>query len=338
MERNEPVFTNIKFVTSTRLHRETVSVSVNFSTPSLNQSTTISSKASAPRSCFRLDFNSSSFQAYLEKMSSDKSFSCSFITCNIAMGRLGNQLFQIASILGTARRNDLIPVIPKSMSATQFFDFPNVLNFTIKNRKGLFYPKCCEYDKRVESLDRSKNWTLSGYLQSWRYFSDSKDTVYQSLKIKDEYLSSSRQFLRNVSKDGVLNICFHVRRGDMVTKRAAGLGYTTVSAEYLTRAMDVYTKKFSKVQFLIISDDIKWCRENIKRNVTFSPFVKPIEDLATMSLCDHVSVTSGSFGWWGAFLSKGTTVYNFDFPRNNTYLGNATNRADYYPNGWIGLS
>lgn len=49
----------------------------------------------------------------------------------------------------------------------------------------------------------------------------------------------------------------------------------------------------------------------------FSPFTDPVDDMALMIQCDHVIVTSGSFGWWGAWLSGGTRLYFQGFIRSN---------------------
>ena len=286
-------------------------------------------------SCFRLFTNSVSFQAYVDEISADNSSNCYFITSN-PWGRLGNQIFQLASLIGTAQRNDMIPVIPTVYKATNLFDLPNVGNFAVKNTKVHFYDKGAEYDSRVEHLEPGKNFVLNGYVQSWKYFKHIN--VSALFKIKDVHLVKARSFLKNVTKSDHQNVCIHVRKGDMTNERFSKLGYATIDAEFIKTAMHFYKQKLGKVQFVIISNDIKWCKGNINETVTYSPFTQPIEDLATMTLCDHVTVTSGTFGWWGAYLSRGTTVYYSGFPTNNTYLGNATNRVDYYPPEWTGLS
>jgi galactoside 2-L-fucosyltransferase 1/2 len=48
-----------------------------------------------------------------------------------------------------------------------------------------------------------------------------------------------------------------------------------------------------------------------------------------------VIVTSGTFGWWGAWLSGGTTVYFKGYPRPESWLASQVSKNDYYPKGWI---
>jgi galactoside 2-L-fucosyltransferase 1/2 len=65
----------------------------------------------------------------------------------------------------------------------------------------------------------------------------------------------------------------------------------------------------------------------------------PVLDLAILSHCDHMILTVGTFGWWGAWLGMTeNVVYNQDA----IVLDHATNRGqirleDYYPPMWTGM-
>ena len=149
-------------------------------------------------SCFRLFTNHVSFQAYVDDISADKSLNCYFITSK-PLARLGNQIFQIASLIGTAQRNDMISVIPTVYEATKLFDLPNVGNFAVKNTKVHFYHKGAEYDSRVEHLEPGNNFFLNGYVQSWKYFTNIN--VSTLFKIKDVHLVKARSFLKKLDEE-----------------------------------------------------------------------------------------------------------------------------------------
>ena len=71
-------------------------------------------------------------------------------------------------------------------------------------------------------------------------------------------------------------------------------------------------------------------------NVTYCPPGRSAgHDLAVLSMCDHMIVSAGTFGWWAAWLANGTTVYFDNWPRNGTTLDNMFDRRDYYPRHWI---
>ena len=58
---------------------------------------------------------------------------------------------------------------------------------------------------------------------------------------------------------------------------------------------------------MVVSDDIEWCKENIKLpNVIFNDNNKYFnhEALWLLSLCDHFIISNSTFSWWGAWLSR----------------------------------
>ena len=143
-------------------------------------------------------------------------------------------------------------------------------------------------------------------------------------------------YMRVFCVSGSTRVCLHFRRGDFL--KLDHLGYTVPDHRFVHDAMTLYLKWFTNVTFIIVSNDMVWCKKNIKRdNVVYSPFTDPSLDFALLTSCDHVIVTSGTFGWWGAWLSGGRTVYFSGFPRQNSWLGNRSNPTDYYPKHWIGI-
>lgn len=106
--------------------------------------------------------------------------------------------------------------------------------------------------------------------------------------------------------------------------------------------MSYFNNKFRRVVFLIVSDDIPWCRRHIPaNNVIFSDSKSAGVDLAIMSLCDHAIITVGSFGWWGGWLvsetAGGEVIYYDGYPRPNSEIDAKFVKEDYYPGTWIGI-
>ena len=65
---------------------------------------------------------------------------------------------------------------------------------------------------------------------------------------------------------------------------------------FTRKTMDWHRRKTINARFVIVSDDMQWCR-NIKGNdIVYSKFREPILDLAVLSLCYHTIITGGSFG------------------------------------------
>jgi len=58
-------------------------------------------------------------------------------------------------------------------------------------------------------------------------------------------------------------------------------------------------------------------------------------DLALLSLSDGVIMSTGTYGWWGAWLSNNTTIYYSNWPRTGSRLSGMFNRDDFFPPHWI---
>ena len=103
------------------------------------------------------------------------------------------------------------------------------------------------------------------------------------------------------------------------------------------------------LQFLVVSEDRQWALENIllptsfhapphRINITHVTRNDAARDLAVMAACDHVIMSTGTFGWWAGWLANGTTVYYSDWPRNGSVLDKKFTREDFFPPTWIGMN
>ncbi|WAR27253.1 FUT1-like protein, partial [Mya arenaria] len=222
---------------------------------------------------------------------------CRRKSCNTYMsfkgpqGRAGNLMFQIAALIGVAKRRGFTPQLRYNHFMFEWFQMSRLyVNVSAVNETNVGEEKYGTYQRAVESLDGGQNWTL-----------------------------------------GVVNVCVHVRRGDITSDANVKLGYVPSDATYLKRSMEYFRSMFRKktVHFVFISNGMEWCKSITSGpDVYYSPFKEAVLDFALMVCCDHVIITIGSFGWWGAWLSGGITVYDSSWPTNDTYVGEGMNRSD----------
>lgn len=79
--------------------------------------------------------------------------------------------------------------------------------------------------------------------------------------------------------------------------------------------------------FLIVSDDLEWCRNHLLDASDVLIASKSAEhDLALLSSCNHTIIDYGTFGYWGALMAGGHTVsldvdknFNKIMAQNNKY-------------------
>ena len=73
--------------------------------------------------------------------------------------------------------------------------------------------------------------------------------------------------------------------------------------------MKYLRSKHDSLTFLIVSDDVEWCRTHLQSSDVFVlEGNSPAVDMAVMSLSDMAIIDYGTFSLWGAVLSGGEVV------------------------------
>ena len=213
------------------------------------------------------------------------------------------------------------------------------------------------YDSRLEELDKpghesadKKTIILSGFFQSWKYTRGIETKLREYFQFRPEVKSFAEHYLESRVPHNwtraFVRVAVHVRRGDILKQKNVDYGYTTPDISYFHVAMDHFVKNYGRVQFIVVSQDKDWCLENIVRqrnqtsdevNVTFAFDNNPGQDMAIMAACDHVIMSTGTFGWWAGFLAKGSTVYFSEWPRKDSLLYSKYRKEDFFPPSWIGM-
>ncbi|XP_025081382.1 galactoside 2-alpha-L-fucosyltransferase 2-like isoform X2 [Pomacea canaliculata] len=269
------------------------------------------------------------------------------VLCISFIGRLGNQLFQYASLLGIALKTKRIPVyLGKTLlsdvlrntslidASSRYADRCNDI-FEIEDSCGKFYQRFFELDSEID-------FRIGYYLQSWRYFTQHEAEVRHALTFKETIVSQAQQTVDSLRQKFNRTLTgVHVRRGDYL--RNPLFGYKPAPIEYLLHAMDYVRKRFGDVVFVVSSDDLQWCSQQFanKSDVTVLQHLSsPAVDMMILASLDHMIMTVGSYGWWASFLNPGITVYYRDFMDPGTYLSRHyhLNGTDYYCPDWISLS
>ena len=208
------------------------------------------------------------------------------------MGRLGNQLFQIASTIGIAKKNNTEYYFPDWIYSKLFrADLP-ILDTKV-NTLRYTETKFCYQDV---VLDVNYNWDLYGYFQSEKYFGHCSGMIKDYFRFKEEIKTSVLNTYSDVlSRE---NVSVHIRRGDYLLKPEY---HINLPIEWYNKALSYFPKGITKVVF---SDDIPWCRENLTWENVVYPNGSESEDLVLMSVCRNNIIANSSFSWWGAWLNE----------------------------------
>lgn len=210
------------------------------------------------------------------------------------LGRLGNNLFQLAACIGYARKNNVKWGIQKGY-VEPGFNIHQVDKFMpwLKSHDGIHFRRYSEetYDYR-EIPFHPQGIRIVGFFQSVKYFEHCQDEVKQTINLPFE--------------PGWENWCaIHARRGDYVD---LDTNFPPVTLDYLKQAIPIMKEKgFTK--FFVCSDGIEWCEEVLPPafpDITFefSKGRNEWQDLSIMASCGANIIANSSFSWWAAFLNK----------------------------------
>ena len=253
-------------------------------------------------------------------------------------GRIGNLMFQTASTFGIAATLKYKTYIPELHPLLHYFEMSPSPSMKLTNTINVTEEECMDSAWRCRKEIYSHNVTLHGFLQSWKYFRHIDQTIRKHFTIKSSYRDDAMKFLNSIRNRTVIGI--HVRRGDFGKRYTSHCGYTMAAPDYFQKAMQLYRAEFKNAIFVVVSDSILWCKENIGADdVIYSNFRDPITDLALMSMCDHMIVSGGTYGFWGAWLAGGKVIYPKGWPQPGSWLdlyGMVVD--DFWLPGWVGLS
>lgn len=207
-------------------------------------------------------------------------------------GRMANGMFQIAGILGIAKKNNLEPVFPR------WINHDHRDRFGSKEDVDLYkhfvhelppIPEGVEWEpeKQIEwgyhaVILPPGNWNISGHFQSLRYFADCMDQVRHYFRMKDEPPQNDL-------------VACHVRLTDYDNAYHPRLGM-----DYYGPAMS----QFPRAKFLVFGDDIPAAKRMFGDKVEYSEGRDYIQDFKLMKRCKSFIIGNSSYSAMAAILGE----------------------------------
>lgn len=282
-------------------------------------------------------------------------------------GGLGNQMFQYAFGRAISLRNNAIlkldtifyEKIPRNVTRRYFLlqKFPTItLRYAdsddrnriskLLNSQTLY--KIYRYINTLISLNSKyileNNYHDSisdisyydGYWQSYHYFKNIKEKLYADFDLShvanDKVVKECKKLISSK-----FSISMHVRRGDYVSNSATNAYHGVLPKTYYYDAVSYITEhlQIEDVNIFIFSDDIEWCKSNLKFEsaaVHFTDNLNEFQTLYLMSECQSQVIANSSFSWWGAFLARNS---NYVIYSRNWFSTHSTD--NFFPVEWICL-
>ena len=254
-------------------------------------------------------------------------------------GRLGNQLFQIAFMLGLAKKHNLDMKLPKWKYA-QYFQYPVTSEFaTIPFRKKLeedhfhYVPHFwAQYAKEF----RDHPYDITCWGQTEKYFDHCKQDVATAFSFHDDIKERVAEKMPQLMAIGKKKIAISIRQGDYV----GNPNYELLPIQYYLMALLEYFPDFRDQEIYIFSDDMAYCKMHFQclDNVYYAEGLNDIEQLCAGSICDHAILANSTFSWWmGWLIEYGlegiTTIVRPNYLFKGQLMQTSDSR-DFYPERW----
>lgn len=235
-------------------------------------------------------------------------------------GRLGNQLFLAATVIGTAKRNNCRYKFPRNLLDSDLYQLTHANldrgdlypDYTIKEQdEGMYTPITFPNDGRTYNLD--------GFYQSHLYFNTVEEDIRRMFKPHFKWLNEARKHIPQAFEDNSIGV--HVRRGDYLSQQYKDR-YAHPNLNYYMHGIGNIIQHIRKtnnnnnnnsINIIICSDDPKWCKEeliaSLRRNyphLNINAYVSEAGnqyvDFAILYSCHHQVMANSSYSWWTAFL------------------------------------
>ena len=168
------------------------------------------------------------------------------------------------------------------------------------------YIRESSYGYHSEVLKIKKSAYLDGYWQCPLYFESIRAQLLNELSIKKDFEKAG--LLEKIKEvKGKNSVAIHIRRGDYISNPIVTQQFGICSIEYYENAMLFINQQVQNPEFFVFSDDIAWCKENLRTenvNIQYLSDFSDFEDLVLISNCKHQIISNSTFGWWGAWLNQ----------------------------------
>ncbi|NEO72140.1 alpha-1,2-fucosyltransferase [Moorena sp. SIO3H5] len=237
------------------------------------------------------------------------------VTCDF-IGRLGNQMWQLASTVQFALQNGYEVGFPStSLNPSEWpVYFKNLPKRRGKSRvfqekkMGVYSPIPTNYG----------SVRLHGFFQNYQYINH----PWTIRKVKE--------LIGYEDQDPVPGVAMHIRRGDYLKHSE---GYPVLSeTEYYEKAIACALPKNRPI---IFTDDPLWARSQWPL-WDIRPAGNPLQDLFSMSRFQDQIIANSSFSYWAAMLNPNPNKFVV-CPHHSQYYGPANKHIDttnLYPKSW----
>lgn len=252
---------------------------------------------------------------------------------NLALnGRLGNQMFQLATMLALSFESGSPLKLPSNIYNRITHGQQSLLKYLnhdlecMTSTEENYYNNLCDVNiqfpeendtnwKRSEFINTQFNIIqLNGWPESELFFIKYKDQIKNRLSLNDEIQKIGNSYIYTLKEkihSQIEVVGIHIRRGDIT------IGINEAEWSHIVESCkNVKDTYFNDKQYIFLfftggnhsndnTEDIKWVRNNFnEENCYICDHNDTLLDFSTMIACDHMILMNRStLGWWAGYLN-----------------------------------
>jgi len=191
------------------------------------------------------------------------------------------------------------------------------------------------FDEKV--LACKNNTYLIGFWQTEKYFADIYEVLLKDFSFRQVPSGKNKKLMEQITTSP--SISLHVRRGDYINNKHANRFHGVKDNSYYKKGLEaIVQKQPDKYTVFVFSDDIPWCKQNIKipfNTVYVEGNKKGFEDMRLMMNCNHNIIVNSSFSWWAAWLNQNEK--KIVVGPKQWFNEPSVNAIDVLPSSWVKL-
>lgn len=277
-------------------------------------------------------------------------------------GGLGNQLFEIFTTISYALKHNRDFMFPYENKLPNCFIqyyrntyWHNLLESIIHHTTYINTSYTNDFIKSIQHRYDEPKFTydeipnnenefllLNGHFQSYKYFEENYDKIYNLLKLDNKINDIKNQY-NSYFQDNRHTISMHFRLGDYKLKPnqhpILSLQYYEKSIQYILHSRNID----NPIIFVFCEQEDNYIIQkaithlsSLFHNIEFKKINDKIEDweqMLLMSCCNDNIIANSTFSWWGAYLNNHCDKI-VTYPSLWFGIGNNTTLNDLMPNAW----
>lgn len=151
---------------------------------------------------------------------------------------------------------------------------------------------------------KSKNIIFYGSFENEEYFKSYEKNIKKIFEPKEQR-KKENDYLYNVIEN-TNSVCITIRRGDFLIDKFKNDFYIC-TPDYFDKAISKINQLIESPQFVVFSDDVEWCKKNMKfpEGTVYENGNDEIwEKIRLMYSCKNFIISNSTFSWWAQYLSK----------------------------------